>query len=195
MRPLRLAVLYTALVLGANAAMAQTAADGWASRRAEIASLLSGDMRKLVLPEELGPPLEARIYDAQDGEHLLSDYRGQVLLVNFWATWCVPCRKEMPALDRLQEEMGGDRFSVLTLATGPNPVPAIDRFFEESGIFHLPKLRDPRQQFARQAGVLALPVSVILDAEGREIARLTGEAAWDGPEARAVIAALMTPEG
>ncbi|MEI4471497.1 TlpA disulfide reductase family protein [Frigidibacter sp. MR17.24] len=188
MARIRSVVLYTGLALGASLwGAAQAFA---ADPSADLAPLLQGDMRKLVTTGT-GAALDATLYGTDESEHPLADWRGKVVLVNFWATWCAPCRKEMPSLDRLQAELGGEDFAVLTVATGRNPVPAIDRFFAEEGIEQLPKLRDPKQAFAREVGVLGLPVSLLLDREGREVARLTGDAAWDGPEARAVIDTLI----
>lgn len=181
MRLVRSAVLYTALVLSANPGLAQTAIP---------APLLDGEMRKLVPADPPSAPLDATLVDEAEAPRSLAEYRGKYVLLNFWATWCAPCRTEMPGLDRLQAELGGDRFAVVTVATGRNPVPAIRTFFDENGITRLPVLRDPKQAFAREMGVLGLPVTVILDPEGREIARMQGDAQWDGPEARALIAAL-----
>jgi thiol-disulfide isomerase/thioredoxin len=113
------------------------------------------------------------------------------VLVNFWATWCAPCRKEMPQLNALQKEFGGDDFQVLTIATGRNSEEGIKRFFEEAGVDSLPRHQDPKQKLASQMGVFGLPISVLLDREGREIARLQGDAEWDSESARAIIAALI----
>lgn len=177
MRGLASLVLYTALSLGANAA--------------DLAALKQGDMVKLILAEAPKELPQASLLDETEAERSLAEYKGKVVLVNFWATWCGPCRKEMPGLDRLQAELGGDDFQVVTIATGRNPVPQINRFFEETGVTRLPKLRDPKQKLAGQMGIVALPVTVILDRSGAEVARLIGDAAWDGPEAKAVIAALV----
>ncbi|MCV2867155.1 TlpA family protein disulfide reductase [Defluviimonas sp. WL0002] len=187
MRKLFSAVLYTALAFGANA---QTA-DMPSPDRAALEALRSGDMQKLVFSEEPQPVPKAILLDAEGAEHDLSEYAGRYVLLNFWATWCAPCRAELGSLDRLEAAHGGDRFAVVTVATGPNPVPAIRKLFEEEGITRLPILRDTRQQFARSMGVLGLPISVILDPEGREIGRLIGDAVWDSPEAQAIIAALI----
>ncbi len=184
MRVFRSAVLYTALALGANAALAEGAA---------LDALRTGDMAKLALSADPAPVPAADLVDETDAPRTLDEYRGKYLLVNFWATWCAPCRKEMASLDRLQGALGGDRFAVVTIATGPNPLPAIRKFFEEEGVTRLPMLRDPRQRFASAMGVLGLPVSVLVDPEGREIGRLMGEAAWDGPEAQALISAMIAP--
>ncbi|MCB1398741.1 MAG: TlpA family protein disulfide reductase [Rhodobacteraceae bacterium] len=176
---LRFLVLYTALALGANAASA-----------ADLAALKLGDMKKLVLTEPPVPAPDVVFLDESGAERRLSDWQGKVVLVNFWATWCAPCRAEMPALDRLQAELGGDAFEVLTIATGRNTPTAIDKFFTEAGVTLLPRHKDERQQLARSLGVVGLPVTVIFDAEGQEVARLIGEAEWDAPEAKDLIRAL-----
>lgn len=186
MRHFGLIVLYTALALGANAARADMAL----TDPAVFQPFLTGDMAKLV-PSEVPTPLPAAsLLDAEDNPKGLEVYRGKVLLLNFWATWCAPCRTELGALDRLQAAFGGDKFAVVTIATGRNPVAAIQKLFADEKITHLPILRDPDQSFARQLGVLALPVTLVIDGEGNEVARLLGDAAWDGPEARALVAGL-----
>lgn len=177
---LRSLVLYTALALGANAAVA-----------ADLEPLKQGDMRKLVVYEAPLDLPEVTFLDAAGAEQRLSDHKGKVLLVNFWAVWCAPCRAEMPSLDRLQAEMGSADFEVLTIATGRNPPPKIARFLEEVGANNLPLHTDAQQKLARALGIAGLPVTVLIDREGREAARLIGEAAWDAPEAKAVIEALL----
>jgi thiol-disulfide isomerase/thioredoxin len=180
---LRSAVLYTALTLTANAALA-------APDHATLDGLRKGDMEKLVLTDAPAPLPDVAFHGPDGAEHRLADWKGQVVVVNFWATWCAPCREEMPALDRLQAALGDDRFAVITIATGRNAPAAIDRFFEETGVQHLPRYNDPRQELARQMGVLGLPVTVLIDADGQEIGRLTGGAAWDGAEALALLRAV-----
>ncbi|MDO5612396.1 MAG: TlpA disulfide reductase family protein [Paracoccus sp. (in: a-proteobacteria)] len=133
---------------------------------------------------------DATFGDLDGGEHQLSDWQGQALLVNFWATWCAPCREEMPSLDALQQEMGGDDFQVLTIAAGRNPPEAMRKFFAETGIETLPLLTDPRMELARAMGVVGLPVTVLIDREGREVARLNGEADWASDAALEVVRAL-----
>lgn len=95
-------------------------------------------------------------------------------------------------LDALQAEFGGETFEVVTIATGRNAVPAIKRFFEEIGVSHLPILLDPKQELAREMAVLGLPITIILNPEGQEIARLRGDAEWDGESAKAIITALVS---
>ena len=171
-----LAVLYTALILGANAA--------WA----DVASLLDGDMKKLMLCDAPVDVPEAVLLDATDGEHALADYKGKWVVLNFWATWCAPCRREMPSLERLQAAM--PEIAVVPVATGRNAVEGIQRFFDEAGVTTLPILRDPTSDLAHAMGIMGLPVTVILNPEGQEVARLIGDAEWDSDSAKAVLKEL-----
>lgn len=175
-------VLYMAVALGANAAAADTAA---------LEALREGDMKKLVFHSTPKPTPDVG-FEREDGSTgTLADYRGRYIVLNFWATWCAPCRVEMPMLSNLQSEMGGDDFEVVTIATGRNPLPAMKAFFDEIGVDNLPLHRDPKSALARQMGVLGLPITVILDPEGNEIARLQGDAHWDSDSAKAIIGALI----
>ena len=177
------ALLYTGMILTANA--------GWS---AGIADLRDGDMKKLVVHEAPQDFAQAE-FEGPDGKASLADYKGKVVLVNFWALWCAPCREEMPTLEALGAEFRDQDFAVVTVATGPNAPPAIDKFFDEIGVENLPKYRDQRAALGRAAGVLGLPVSVILDREGREVARLTGTANWSSDSAKAIVQALLDQAG
>ncbi|GHE03583.1 thioredoxin [Defluviimonas sp. 20V17] len=194
MRKVRNAVLYAALALGANLVPGQAAWSG-APNLAQVSALRQGDMRKLEFHTAPRPVPDIAFQDAAGAPHRLSDYRGRYLVVNFWATWCAPCRKEMPTLDRLQAQMGGAKLQVLPIATIRNRLPAIQRFYKEDGIKRLPILIDPKAELARRMGVMGLPVTVIVNPDGQEIARLIGEANWSGPDARAVLGALIGPGG
>ncbi len=182
---IRLAVLYTALALGANAALADPA----------LIALREGSMKKLILHPEPKPIGDVAFLGEAEAEMRLSDFAGKYVLVNLWATWCAPCRKEMPGLNALQQEFGGDAFHVVTIATGRNKPAAIRRFFEETGVDALPEYRDPSQALARDLAVFGLPMTVILDPEGREIGRLRGDAEWDSDSARAIVAAMIAGTG
>ncbi|SMC65789.1 TlpA family protein disulfide reductase [Primorskyibacter flagellatus] len=185
MRLFRSALLYLALGLGANAALA--------SDLSAIDALREGDMKKLVFTD--AKPVSANAFQTVDGaEMTLSEYQGKWVLVNFWATWCAPCRKEMPMLSALQEEFGGDAFEVVTIATGRNPPPAMKTFFKEIGVSNLPLHRDPKQAVAREMAVLGLPITVLMNPEGQEVARLQGDADWASDSAKAIIKTLISDE-
>ena len=172
-----LVVLYTALMLGANPAAA------------DVAGLREGDMKKLILLEAPVAVPDAVLLDAEDGAHSLADYKGKWVVLNFWATWCAPCRREMPSLERLQAAM--PELVVVPVATGRNAVEGIRRFFDEAGVKSLPILRDPQSEFAHAMHVMGLPVTVIINPEGQEVARLIGDAEWDSDSAKAVLGALV----
>lgn len=176
-----LAVLYTALLFGANPAVADLATAD---------ALRSGDMKKLRFNSEPKALPAIGLVGLDDTAHSVDEYKGKWVVLNFWATWCPPCRKEMPGLDRLQAEMGSDTFTVLTVATGRNAVPAINKFFGEAGVTHVEALRDPKSELAHSMGVMGLPMTVILDPEGREVGRLIGDAEWDSDVAKSVLGAL-----
>nr|WP_238547963.1 TlpA disulfide reductase family protein [Meridianimarinicoccus roseus] len=148
-------------------------------------------MKKLVFHDTPKPVTDQPFVTEDGAEQTLAQYRGQVVLLNFWATWCAPCRKEMPALDALNMEMGGPDFRVVTIATGRNAPAAMRRFFEETGIESLPLHNDPKQAIARDMAVLGLPITVILDRDGHEIARMRGDADWAGAPAKAILAAII----
>lgn len=179
---LRMLILYTALAAGANTAIA-----------AEV-DLEAARAGGLELAAGNGQPVSQTVFtDPDGGEHTLADYAGQVVLLNFWATWCAPCREEMPALNSLQKELGGDDFQVVTIASGRNPQPAIDKFFTEAGVDSLPVLLDPRQKLAREFGVVAMPATILIDRDGNEAARMMGPADWASDTAKAVITQMTAP--
>lgn len=182
MKRFLLAALYTGAVALANPGIADVAA---------AQAVVNGDMKKMVFhadPKAVGTA-DFMTFDEQPLN--LSDWQGKWVLVNFWATWCAPCRHEMPMLSELQTELGGDDFEVLTIATSRNPPAKMEDFFAEIGVDNLPLHRDPQSTLARQMAVLGLPVTLILNPDGEEVARLTGDANWSGDDARAVLDALM----
>ncbi len=184
MKKLLLALVYTALTTGANPVLAADADI--------ILPLVSGDLKKLVIHSTPKATSSAAFDLADDaGRATLEDYQGKYVLVNFWATWCAPCRKEMPHLSELQKELGGDDFEVLTIATGRNTVVGISKFFKDAGITNLPRHMDPKQALASQMGIFGLPITVLIDPEGKEIARLRGDADWASDSAKNIVKALI----
>ena len=112
----------------------------------------------------------------------LADFRGKAILLNVWATWCAPCRKEMPALDRLQAELGGPDFEVVALSVDRNGLDAVRPFFAEIGIENLDIYLDQPAAAMKALGVVGLPTTLLIDGNGRELQRWLGPKEWDSPE-------------
>ncbi len=184
---MRWLVLYTALLIGANAGFGPAF-----SGEIDWQAAHDGGLAKLA-PTDPTPVPATTFTDPEGGTHSLADWRGKVVLLNFWATWCAPCREEMPSLDALQAEMGGVDFEVLAIAAGHNPPPAVRKFLDEEGIAHLPVHLDPRQQLAREMGVMGMPVTVLIDRDGNEIARLIGGADWSSEAAKELVRQATAP--
>ena len=125
---------------------------------------------------------DIRFQDADGKPLALSEFRGKVVLLNVWATWCAPCRKEMPALDRLQQQLGGPDFQVVALSIDNGGVAAVQRFYDEIGIRTLAVYVDPTTEATGKLRTLGIPTTLLLDREGRERWRKTGPAEWDSPE-------------
>jgi thiol-disulfide isomerase/thioredoxin len=117
----------------------------------------------------------------------LDDFRGKVVLLNIWATWCAPCREEMPALDRLQQALGGPDFEVVALSIDKDGMAIVRRFYDEIGIRALGLYVDPSMRAGSTLRVVGLPTTLLLDRQGRERWRKTGPETWDDPK---IIAAL-----
>lgn len=111
-----------------------------------------------------------------------ADYRGQALVVNFWATWCPPCVVEMPALDRLAEAVDADGITVIALSADRGGAAAVRQFYEVNALSHLRVFVDERMSAARALDVAGLPTTILIDRAGREVGRVRGVAEWDAPE-------------
>jgi thiol-disulfide isomerase/thioredoxin len=119
----------------------------------------------------------------------LADLRGKFVLLNIWATWCVPCRKEMPTLDRLQGLLSGPDFQVIALSVDRGGTDVVRKFYAEIVVQRLAIHLDSAGAAFEKLGLVGLPTTVLIDREGREVGRLIGAAEWDSPE---MIAFLKT---
>ena len=135
--------------------------------------------------------------DAQGNPVTLADFAGKKLLINFWATWCAPCREEMPFLDALEQKYGGEDFEVvaISLDMGSDGPTAAGLFLEEIGADHLALWADPSyklfERLRNEAVTLGLPATVLVDEEGCELAILQGPAHWDSPDGHRVVETLL----
>lgn len=188
------AALVCAILYGALAALASPALTGAAQAAdlsaAEVEALRearAGGMLKLAIhtaPRDL-PDLP---YLTEDGaEKRLADLAGQVTVLNLWATWCAPCRHEMPSLDALAAE--AERLGIRVVALNIERKGRIKarRFFDQLGVTHLEIAVDESNAIPARLGLIGYPVTLVLDPQGREIARMQGDADWHSPEALALL--------
>ena len=134
------------------------------------------------------PMPELQFNDGNGKALTLADFKGKVVLLNIWATWCGPCRKEMPTLDRLQAALGGPDFTVLPVSIDRKGMDVVSKFYAEIGIRHLSRYVAPTaNQVLDTLGVWGLPATLLIDRQGRELGRLDGPAEWDSPESIAFL--------
>ncbi|MAG95983.1 MAG: redoxin family protein [Alphaproteobacteria bacterium] len=148
-----------------------------------VSSPARGKMRNFTLLPEAKPVPEIGFIDAMGQPHTLQEFQGRVVLLNFWATWCAPCRREMPALDRLQAKLGGDDFMVLALSQDRKGPPVVTAFLQKIAVANLAVYVDPTSRSARAFGAYGLPATVLLDRQGRALGRMVGPAEWDSDDA------------
>jgi thiol-disulfide isomerase/thioredoxin len=140
------------------------------------------------------PLAEVHFIDETDAPRTLKDFRGKTVLLNLWATWCAPCREEMPSLDRLQRELGSETFEVVALAVDRTGREAARKFLDSIGVTSLKLYADPTTRAGSALKAIGMPTTILIDPEGREIGRLPGPAEWDTADAKALIAgAIATP--
>jgi thiol-disulfide isomerase/thioredoxin len=133
-------------------------------------------------PGKPKPIPELQFEDATGRQRSLADFRGKLVLLNIWATWCAPCREEMPALDRLQAKLAGPGFEVVAVSVDQQGPEIARKFFAETGVKALPLYIDRSAQAAFKLGTPGLPATLLVDRSGREIGRHLGPATWDAPE-------------
>jgi thiol-disulfide isomerase/thioredoxin len=164
-----------------------------ADRAKSVAASATGDVAAMLAAD---PPqsVKALAFNAPDGKPMtLADRQGKTVLLNLWATWCFPCREEMPALNALQKEMGSDKFEVIAVNvdTGDDTKPK--KFLAETGIDTLGYYRDNTlalfNDLKKRGLALGLPVTLLIDADGCLLAHMNGPANWAGEDAKKLIAA------
>lgn len=157
-------------VAGPIATMPSAGTDSWANPLA------------ISLFEQPRPVPDIWFQDDQGHGFTLADLRGRVVLLNVWATWCVPCRQEMPTLDRLEARLGGDDFVVVALSIDRKGVDAVRDFYREIGVQKLVIYLDPSATGSRGLAIEGVPTTLVIDRQGREVARKMGAPEWDGPQ-------------
>jgi len=135
------------------------------------------------------PPLALR--DLQGREHKLADYRGKVVVLNFWATWCDPCREEMPSMQRLQDKLAGKPFVILAVDYGEG-APRVNDFLKKVPV-RFTVLLDRDTSAAAAWKVKVLPTTLVLDPEQRIRYSVVGDLEWDSPAVEGAIRKLLPP--
>ncbi len=164
---------------------------GDAAGSSPLAGLNKGAMAALLVRPK---PLDLPPFDFADGNGAtksLADFKGKVVLLNIWATWCVPCREEMPALDKLETELGGKDFAVVAVNIDKGGPDKARAFLQETGATHLALYTDPSGKLFAALKAVGMPTTLVLDRDGKEIARLVGPADWSSPEAKRVVEAAI----
>lgn len=168
-----------------------------AARAKQVAAKAVGQVAALQ-PADPPQSLRALAFNGPDGKPMtIADHAGKTVLLNLWATWCAPCRAEMPALDALQKEKGSDAFEVVAVNvdTGDDAKPK--KFLSEIGVQTLGFYRDPTIALFNEAKTrglaLGLPVTMLIDGEGCLIAHMNGPAEWSSPDAKRLVEAALAP--
>jgi thiol-disulfide isomerase/thioredoxin len=136
--------------------------------------------------EPPAPRRDIRFTDLDGAPVTLADKRGRVVLLNFWATWCLPCVREMPSLYRLQAKFEKSVFEVVLISQDRDPG-LIEPFYERLGLDNMAIYHDPRSRLARELAIIGMPTTLLIDREGNEIGRVVGAAEWDSPAALKLI--------
>jgi len=179
-------VVMCAAIYGINAA------DGNAQANKQRFS--KGQMTAFVFNSNPKAVPEFPFKDAQDKVLTLADWKGRVVLLNLWATWCAPCRHEMPGLDRLQADLGSEDFEVVALSVDRKGKAPSAKFLQEVNASNLKLYVDDTGKAFFEMRARGLPATYLIDREGRLIGRLVGPAEWDSEEAKALMQAAVKGE-
>jgi thiol-disulfide isomerase/thioredoxin len=148
---------------------------------------LGGSLEDFTLIDPPRPVPRASFLDADQQPVTMDRFKGRVVLLNLWATWCGPCREEMPSIDRLQAQLGGEDFTVLALSLDQGGLTPVRHFYQQLGIRHLDIYLDPPNALALALKVPALPTTLVIDRAGQIVGLMVGPASWDSPDALALM--------
>lgn len=154
-----------------------------------LSGLNRGEMAAFVIRPKPVDIADITFADGDGGTKSLSDFRGKVVLLNIWATWCVPCREEMPAFDTLQTELGGAEFEVVAINIDKGGPEKARDFLQETGATNLALYTDPSGKIFVTLKAVGMPTTLLIDRDGKEIGRLVGPAEWASRDAKRLIEA------
>jgi thiol-disulfide isomerase/thioredoxin len=192
------AAVYGTGFMGGNGLGAPGAAEGCGAAKAaaeRMAPLARGEVAAVEVEGEPKIAPEIAFVGPDAGKTTLADLKGRTLLVNLWATWCAPCRQEMPALDRLQSTLGGPEFEVVAINLDTRNVEKPRAWLADNGVRSLSYYADPEGRvlpaLQKSIGVVGLPTSILVDARGCQIATLKGPADWASEDATRLLRAAL----
>lgn len=159
---------------------------------ASLRPLARGEMAALLVADEPAPAAAISFIDEAGRPRALSDWAGRAVLVNLWATWCTPCKREMPALDALQAKLGGEAFEVVAVNLDLGGPDKGKRFYEEIGLKNLAYYHDAESKIFRAVNAIGMPTTLLIDERGCEIARMAGPAEWASEDALALLRAASS---
>jgi len=153
--------------------------------------LATGALAAFLIHPEPKPLPDLAFQDGAGKPLKLSDWKGRVVLLNLWATWCAPCRKEMPDLAKLEKELGSDQFEVVAVSVDRKGAEASAAFLKETGVDNLKLYVEPSTKIVNDVQSAGLPATILIDRQGRELGRILGPADWASPEAVALVKAAL----
>lgn len=181
-----LILIYATLFLYANVSFSHEDNDHLILKK-----YLTGSLKNLVIHQIPKPVPEIQLRWAENSSETDLLKQNKVTVINFWATWCAPCREEMPSLSKLIESVKEDNFSIIVVAAGRNSDESINKFFLSHEISNFKSYRDPKGELSSALGVLGLPTTIIIDQHSREVARLIGGADWNSETAIQLIKHML----
>ncbi|ABE64207.1 thioredoxin-like protein [Nitrobacter hamburgensis X14] len=163
----------------------------------KLAHRAIGEVASLTMASKPRQMPDLAFMDGDGQAKKLSDWKGKTVLLNLWATWCVPCRKEMPALDKLESKLGSDKFAVIAVNIDTRDADKPKAFLKDANLTRLGNFHDAKAevfQDLKSVGLaLGMPTSVLIDGHGCEIGNMAGPAEWDSPDAIDLIQASLAP--
>lgn len=153
----------------------------------ETSPKLVGQVQNFVLSQDAPRAPDEAWHDAGGAAVSLGDFRGKVVLLNFWASWCAPCLRELPSINDLEAKLGGDKFEVVALNLDRKGEALARPVIDKLNLDRLKLNLDPESRVARELGVRVMPTTIIYDSAGRELGRFQGAADWNAPEAIALV--------
>lgn len=155
----------------------------------DLSPFIKGEVIGFEIFEEPNPLPDTPFFDREGNEINFSDFKEKTVLVNFWATWCEPCKEEMPTLQNLEAKLGGDNFQVVTVSVDWQGFKIMDPFFEEFRVKNLVHYWDNSGRLPNELETIGLPLTILINAKGEWIGRMDGPLVWDSPDALALFKA------